>query len=128
MSRIQDYFRGCLMGGAIGDALGWPVELLQYDQIMSRFGDCGIQDLVLSSTGKAEITDDIQMTLFTAEGILRSDHEECTESLKRALDLSNSDLSDIDSISRLGEGWIGEEALAISVYCALRYRDNFKNG
>ncbi len=279
MSRSQDFFRGCLIGGAIGDALGWPVEFLQYDEIMSRFGTGGIQDLVLSSTGKAEITDDTQMTLFTAEGILRSEtrgneksicnpstvvfnayqrwlltqgypkvedceyiydgwllnvkelhanrapgntclsalfsrkqgsikepinnskgcggvmrvapaglfyskdnvflmaaefaalthghpsgylsagalahiiasiidgkgiedavrdsllvlgtydyHEECTDSLKKALDLSNSDLSDIDSISRLGEGWIGEEALAISVYCALRHQHNFKNG
>lgn len=25
MKRNQEFFRGCLIGGAIGDALGWPV-------------------------------------------------------------------------------------------------------
>ncbi len=35
-------------------------------------------------------------------------------------------MSDTDAISRLGEGWVGEEALAISVYCALKYQDDFK--
>lgn len=23
----QEYFTGCLLGGAVGDALGWPIEL-----------------------------------------------------------------------------------------------------
>jgi ADP-ribosylglycohydrolase len=26
----------------------------------------------------------------------------------------------------LGEGWVGEEAIAISIYCTLKYRDDFK--
>ena len=60
------------MGGAIGDALGWPVEFMNYDDITQEFGVGGVRDLQLSSSGKAEITDDTQMTLFTAEGILRS--------------------------------------------------------
>ncbi len=73
MKGNQEYFRGCLVGGAIGDALGWPVEFLELEEIIHRFGEGGIRDLVLSSSGKAEITDDTQMTLFTAEGILRSE-------------------------------------------------------
>ena len=28
-------------------------------------------------------------------------------------------------VASLGEGWIAEEALAIAVYCALRYRNDF---
>ena len=277
MKRNQEYYRGCLVGGAIGDALGWPVEFLKLEDINHKFGEGGIQDLVLSSSGKAEITDDTQMTLFTAEGILRSEtrgikkgichppavvfyayqrwlitqgypkleewqwiyngwllsieelnerrapgntclsallsrkqgtieepinnskgcggvmrvapaglfykkenafrlgadfaalthghpsgylsagalayivaciiegqdietavrnalnelknyseHEECSQILKEALELSKSSLSDSEAISQMGEGWIGEEALAISVYCALKYRDDFK--
>jgi ADP-ribosylglycohydrolase len=62
-----------LIGGAIGDALGWPVEFLSYAAICDRYGKGGIQKLVPSVKGKAGITDDTQMTLFTAEGILRSE-------------------------------------------------------
>lgn len=277
MKRKQDFFRGCLLGGAIGDALGWPVEFKLNKEIRSEYGKDGIQDLMNSDNGKAEITDDTQMTLFTAEGILRAEargiekgicdpksevhfaylrwlhtqgyrkveeldwiydgwllgvrelhsrrapgntclsalssgeqgtverpinnskgcggvmrmapaglfypkdrafkmgaefaalthghpsgylsagalafiiasiidgeeletavrealvelekyekHEECSKALQEAIDLYNSDIKPHDAINRLGEGWVGQEALAISVYCALKYRDNFK--
>ncbi|MDN3015524.1 ADP-ribosylglycohydrolase family protein [Paenibacillus sp. BSR1-1] len=278
MKRTQEFFRGCLIGGAIGDALGWPVEFNKHDQIVQQYGPNGIQDLQLVSSGKAQITDDTQMTLFTAEGILRAEtrgirkgichppsvvffayqrwlltqgypriddyewiydgwllgvkelharrapgnsclsallnrkhgtieepinnskgcggvmrvvpiglfclkerafdmaadcaalthghpsgylsagalasivasiiegadiltavkqsimelktkehHEECTRILEKALDLVvKSDLSDYEAISQLGEGWVGEEALAVSVYCALKYNSDFK--
>ncbi|MDF2671929.1 MAG: draG [Clostridiales bacterium] len=277
MKRTQDFFRGCLIGGAIGDALGWPVEFLKYESILSRYGKDGILDLVLSQNENAEVTDDTQMTLFTAEGILRAEtrinekeicdppsvvyfaylrwlntqdypkikefdwiydgwllnvrdlhnsrapgnsclsallseklgtidepinnskgcggvmrvapaglfyskeevfqmaaefaalthghpsgylsagalaliiaciingediesaansgltelskhegHEECSKSLKEAIDLSHMDMKPLDAIKKLGEGWVGEEALAISVYCALKYRNDFK--
>ena len=277
MKRDQEFFRGCLVGGAIGDALGWPVEFLQVDEIVKRYGPEGIQELKYTSTGKAEITDDTQMTLFTAEGILRAlsrgnakgichppsvvffayqrwmltqgysrvkeyewiydgwllglpelharrapgntclsalesreqgtmtepkntskgcggvmrvapaglfyskeeafnigaefaalthghpsgylsagalsylissiieghdiktavrdtlrklkgydNNEECTQSVLKALELSESDVADADAIKLLGEGWVGEEALAISIYCSLKYQDDFK--
>lgn len=72
MRRNKDHFRGCLIGGAIGDALGWPVEFLSKDEIKNHYGEAGITDLVIGSSGKAEITDDTQMTIFTAEGLLRA--------------------------------------------------------
>lgn len=276
MKRYKEFFRGCLVGGAIGDALGRPVEFLKLDEIVQRFGAGGIQDLQLSPAGKAEITDDTQMNIFTAEGILRAEtrgnqkgichppavvfyayqrwlltqgcskgedfdwiydgwllsikelyagrapgntcisallsrkqgtmaepinnskgcggvmrvapvglfypkecafkmaaefaalthghpsgylsagalayliaqiiegqdiesavnktiteiegydnHEECTHSLVKAVKLSKSSLSDIESISQLGEGWVGEEALGVSTFCALKYQDDF---
>jgi ADP-ribosylglycohydrolase len=53
-------------------------------------------------------------------------HEECSKSLKEAIDLSHMDMKPLDAIKKLGEGWVGEEALAISVYCALKYRNDFK--
>lgn len=277
MKREQKYFRGCLLGGAIGDALGWPVEFKWHNEIVSKYGQDGITDLECSKLGKAEITDDTQMTLFTAEGILRAEtrgrekgicdpasvvyhayqrwlitqgyprieamewvydgwllqvkelhasrapgnscisaltsgdmgtiyesvnnskgcggvmrvapaglfytkedafrrgvefaaithghpsgylsagalayiissiingeeieaavegslrelskhrcHEECSEVLQKALDLSRSSTEPMDAIAALGEGWVGEEALAISVYCALKYKGDFK--
>ncbi|MBO8170217.1 MAG: ADP-ribosylglycohydrolase family protein [Thermoanaerobacteraceae bacterium] len=50
-------------------------------------------------------------------------YQECTQSLNQALELSKSELFDIDAISKLGEGWVGEEALGISTYCALKYKE-----
>ena len=72
MKKTQEYFRGCLLGGAIGDALGWPAEFISLTEIKEQFGDSGITELVINENGVAEITDDTQMTLFTAEGILRT--------------------------------------------------------
>jgi ADP-ribosylglycohydrolase len=70
--RKTEYFQGCMIGGAIGDALGAPVEFWSYQDIIGEYGDGGIQDLIYNSDHKAEITDDTQMTIFTAEGIIRS--------------------------------------------------------
>ncbi len=67
----QDHFSGCLLGGALGDALGYPVEFLSLAAIRQRFGESGITDLVIDTLQKvALISDDTQMTLFTADGIL----------------------------------------------------------
>ena len=277
MKRDQEHFRGCLLGGAIGDALGWPVEFLRLNEIKRRYGASGITTLDLRNHPTAEITDDTQMTLFTAEGLLRAESrsrergichppsvvyyaylrwlhtqgypknqqhdriydgwlsgvkelfasrapgnsclsalasgkhgtmeepinnskgcggvmrvapvglfarkdlafqiacecaalthghpsgylsagvlahiiacvidgmeleaavqdalvvlakydgkEECETAIEKALDLANSSLEPIAAIKSLGEGWIGEEAIAISIYCALKYKDDFR--
>ncbi|HWQ08786.1 MAG TPA: ADP-ribosylglycohydrolase family protein [Holophaga sp.] len=64
-------FRGCLLGGAAGDALGAPVEFLDLKAIRSRFGAEGIRDFAPAFGRLGAITDDTQMSLFTAEGLLR---------------------------------------------------------
>ena len=58
---------GCLMGGAIGDALGFEVEFLPWQIIHKKYGQ--LRTLVLHG-GKARFSDDTQMTLFTNEGLL----------------------------------------------------------
>lgn len=277
MKRKKEFFKGCLLGGAIGDALGWPVEFKIYKDIIKKYGESGIQDLECADTGKAEITDDTQMALFTAEGILRAEtrghekgicdpvsvvyyayqrwlntqgypklkgedwiydgwlfavkelhenrapgnsclsalssdkqgtvsepinnskgcggvmrvapaglfypkerafemamdfaalthghpsgylsagalayiiasiiegadleaavkdtviklskyenHDECYHALQQAVKLSHSSVKPLEAITRLGEGWVGEEALAIGVYCALKYSGDFR--
>ncbi|MGL4738545.1 MAG: ADP-ribosylglycohydrolase family protein [Cellulosilyticaceae bacterium] len=73
MKRDEKHYVGCLIGGAIGDAWGAPVEFMKLSQIRKLFGEDGLTHLVApAGTSKAVITDDTQMTLFTAEGILRS--------------------------------------------------------
>lgn len=273
---IKGKYLGCLIGGAVGDALGYPVEFSTYNQILARYGNGGIRDYSLTN-GTALISDDTQMTLFTAEGLLMrgedkltsiyncyrewaamqvegyplpeaisrlakypelyesrepgrtcmlslahnergsvaqpmNDSKGCggimrvapiglyysisktstaeiskiaaeaaalthghelgyipaaifvhmcavlaqsggvtiadvltdavntakmlfgdTENMKclqnlieKAVELSKADIPDIDAITRLGEGWVAEETLAIAVYCSLKYSDNFE--
>ena len=64
-----DKFRGCLIGGAAGDALGYAVEFLGESYIFAKFGRQGITEYRLRG-GKARISDDTQMTLFTANALL----------------------------------------------------------
>lgn len=64
-----DKFRGCLIGGAAGDALGYPVEFLSEPLLFGKFGSRGITEYERRD-GLARITDDTQMTLFTANGLL----------------------------------------------------------
>lgn len=68
----KDHFIGCLVGGAVGDALGWPIEFDDIKDITDKYGLHGIVDMVPGENGSYEITDDTQMTLFTAEGLLRA--------------------------------------------------------
>ena len=41
---MQGRYRGCLVGGAVGDALGAPVEFLSLPEIIRQFGPAGIRD------------------------------------------------------------------------------------
>lgn len=78
---LQDRIRGSLIGGAIGDALGYPVEFIySFEGIRARYGERGITRLDTKQfwlgddeqSGKAVISDDTQMTLFTANGLLNA--------------------------------------------------------
>lgn len=80
MNTLQDRIRGSLIGGAIGDALGYPVEFTNISEIQYRYGERGITRLDtkryrsrgLDQADKAVVSDDTQMTLFTANGILNA--------------------------------------------------------
>lgn len=52
-------------------------------------------------------------------------NEECLILLEKAIDLAKEGYPSVDKIRQLGEGWVGDEALAIAVYCALSYPDDF---
>ena len=69
----QSRLRGCLLGGAIGDALGAPVEFWSLAHIRRELGPAGVAGF-LPAYGLAggAFTGDTQMTLFTGEGLIRS--------------------------------------------------------
>lgn len=66
--------RGSLIGGAIGDALGFPVEFIfTYEDIQKQYGENGITRFDLNNPrALGIISDDTQMTLFTACGLLNA--------------------------------------------------------
>lgn len=71
-SNLQDKCRGSLIGGAIGDALGYAIEFSSLNAIHKTYGEKGIADYNLNPDGIAEFSDDTQMSLFTAEGLLNA--------------------------------------------------------
>ncbi|MBM7454894.1 ADP-ribosylglycohydrolase [Oceanisphaera litoralis] len=70
--RKMDAVAGCLLGGAVGDALGAGIEFMSWPEISAKFGPDGITGFVPAYGGLGKITDDTQMMLFTAEGLLRA--------------------------------------------------------
>ena len=41
---IRERIRGSLLGGAIGDALGYPVEFMDRNSILEKFGKNGLSE------------------------------------------------------------------------------------
>lgn len=69
---LAQRFRGALLGGASGDALGAAVEFMERTEILGWFGPGGIRDFVPVDGRLGAITDDTQLTLFCAEAVLRA--------------------------------------------------------
>lgn len=67
-----DKYRGCLLGGAAGDALGYAIEFDREETIAAHYGSRGIRDYQLDERGLAPFSDDTQMTLYTANSLLCS--------------------------------------------------------
>ncbi|MGY0501272.1 ADP-ribosylglycohydrolase family protein [Nocardia sp. FBN12] len=57
---------GCLLGGAIGDALGAPVETRSLQQIRAEYGAAGVIDI-----DPLRISEETQLTAFTVEALIR---------------------------------------------------------
>ena len=60
--------------------------------------------------------------------IQQDNHQECLNAIEKALALSKESPPDPNIIALLGQGWVAEEALAISLYCALCNQTDFQNG
>ena len=147
----RDRLRGSLLAGAVGDALGAPVEFMRLTDIQKEFGPDGIADYVPCYGRLGAITDDTQMTLFTADGLLRAyysaaafavilhailcnlpletgirraekllkddpDAEETRRALALGVEQARLAIPPQKAIAKIGEAWVGEEALGVAVY------------
>jgi ADP-ribosylglycohydrolase len=133
MNRLER-IKGCLLGGAVGDALGAPVEFLEWPAIEAKFGPHGIVDFSPAYGITGAITDDTQMMLFTAGGLMRayvrgSSGHTChvPSVIHHALLrwLMTQDQQPAVSVST--DGWVFKEALAIGLWCALS-ADSLEDG
>src|SRR5262249_11571064 len=62
---------GWFLGGATGDAFGYAIEVCRREAILKRHGSAGLVEPAYRK-GRLIVSDDTQMTLFTAEGMLRA--------------------------------------------------------
>lgn len=83
-----DRFMGCMFGGAVGDALGFVIEFDDLKTIHKKYGPYGLRTVLKSAKNgnKSLISDDTQLALFTADGMLWADHDglEPSDGLYRA--------------------------------------------
>ncbi|MFI5756143.1 ADP-ribosylglycohydrolase family protein [Streptomyces sp. NPDC051569] len=64
--------RGCLLGGALGDALGAGVAALTFGEIRGAYGPEGVVDPVPAYGRRGAVTAATQMALFTVDGLIRA--------------------------------------------------------
>ena len=107
------------MGGAVGDALGAPIEFWSTEQIRVAAGPRGVRDFQIASFSGAKgvglVTDDTQMTLFTVEGLIRMLTRERTKGIGRTVAVVDRayrrwlDTQD-QSGPNPGDGWLATQA------------------
>jgi len=69
---MSSRFLGTILGLAVGDALGAPVEFMRRGQILERYGRGGIKALdSWDGLPAGSYTDDTQMSLAAAHGLMR---------------------------------------------------------
>lgn len=70
---------------------------------------------------------EIAIELAKSMLVQRPDNHEVLRAVNQALDLAANEEATPETIEKLGGGWVAEEALAISLFCALK-AENFKHG
>jgi ADP-ribosylglycohydrolase len=68
---LKSRIHGCLLGGALGDSLGYAVEFDSIDRIRARFGAAGVTGFE-ALAGTSHFSDDTQMTLYTVDGLVEA--------------------------------------------------------
>ncbi|KPI17793.1 ADP-ribosylation/Crystallin J1 [Actinobacteria bacterium OK074] len=64
--------RGTLLGSAVGDALGTPVDGLPFGEIQRAYGADGVVDLPFGHGRRGAVSALTQLTLFSLDGLIRA--------------------------------------------------------
>ena len=96
MADMKNRIAGALFGVAVGDALGGPVEFMTPEEIVRRY--VCVADMIGGgwlNLQPGEITDDTQMTLCVAEGIVEAPEAPIQAIGRRFIEWGNSGPKDI---------------------------------
>ena len=102
-SPFLDRFQGCLVGLAVGDALGGPLEFMGAGEIVAQYGG-PVRQMVGGGWLRlrpGEYTDDTQMTLCIAESIVEKGAFDMDDVARRFVAWYDSQPKDIGNITRL---------------------------
>ena len=82
---------------------------------------------ILFGDPSASLRDIVEQARDTTARIFADDEhiDALTGIINEAIALSDNNERDLVNIHQLGEGWVGEEALAIALYSCLKYPDDF---
>ena len=69
MALQQSSYRGCLLGMAVGDAMGYTVDARSWQEIREDYGPNGLLGYDLAN-GTAEVSSYTQLAAYTANGLL----------------------------------------------------------
>lgn len=69
MAPYQTAYRGCLLGLAVGDAMGYPIDSMSWKDIQKKYGANGLMGYDLMN-GYADVTSYTQLAAFTCNGLL----------------------------------------------------------
>jgi ADP-ribosylglycohydrolase len=92
---LLDKFKGTLVGCAVGDALGAPVEGMSAEAISAEYGR--VEDFLDERFGAGRVTDDTQMTVALAQSIIeigRFDTEHAAFKFGRWIEFSDKGIKE----------------------------------
>jgi ADP-ribosylglycohydrolase len=100
-------FTGCIVGLAVGDALGYPAEFRSRRRLLEALGPQGITDFLALRDPR------LGGPVFLA----------CLEKVPKLVDQPPEEVLVKEG---LGEGWVAEEAVASALYCFWRHPDDYR--
>jgi ADP-ribosyl-[dinitrogen reductase] hydrolase len=108
MALTQNYVRGCLVGLAVGDALGGPLEFMERFEIAQKFGG-GLRNMIGGGWLRlrpGETTDDTAMARMLAESLLARETFDCDDVAARYVAWLRTNPKDVGNITRLAlQAW-----------------------
>jgi ADP-ribosyl-[dinitrogen reductase] hydrolase len=103
MALTHNYVRGCLVGLAVGDALGGPLEFMERFEIAQKFGG-GLRNMIGGGWLRlrpGETTDDTAMARMLAESLLARETFDCDDVAARYVAWLRTNPKDVGNITRL---------------------------
>ncbi len=119
-----------VLGREEADMLAAKASALTHGHELGYIPSAALCDMLWRIECGENILSAIENSLLTVKKLFHNAvHMEYFISLiQKAVELARDAnvIDDLDAIRELGEGWVAEETLAIAVYCALKYQDNFE--